>query len=248
MNGSWLAALYQKRLSQNRDLTILITDDSNERGTGKTTLALKLADYMDTTEEGITSGKVTLSADRLEDAYTEYPKGSSLILDESEAQLSKYRASSGINKAIRDLISMGRILQKYTIFTAPASGAIDNDLKSLFDVWILVQRRGKGIVHYCDYNPYKQHPLFKKKESIKWTDIEDSQLGEVYTKLAEEKDNRLNGIEEEEEEEEIPEEVRKEARNELIRELNGKDNLTQKDIAEAVGLSRSRIGDIATEG
>ena len=246
--GSWLEAFYQKRVKQDRDVTILITDDSNERGTGKTTLALKLASFMDRTQEGITSGKTTLSASRLEKAYKEYPKGSSLILDETEAELSKYRASSGINKAIRDLISMGRVLEKYTIFTAPASGVIDNDLKSLFGLWILVQRRGKGIVHYCDYNPYKGHPLFKKKEPIEWTDIQDNDLQAVYEELAEEKEKRLSDREEEEnEEEEIPEEVQKEARNNLIVRLYENDSFTQQDIAEAVGLSRSRVGDILSK-
>jgi len=245
---SWLEAFYEKRVRQDRDLTILVTDDSNERGTGKTTLALKLADYMDRTDEGITTEKVTLQADRLKEAYTEHPKGSSLILDETEAQLSKYRAASGVNKSIRDLVSQGRVLEKYTMFTAPASGAIDNDLKSLFDVWILVQRRGKGIVHYCDYNPYRGHPLFKKKEPITWTDIEDDRLKEVYDAIAREKEDRLQGREgDDEETDEVPKEVRQEARDEVIKRLNDADNLTQREIADATGLSRSRVADIASE-
>jgi len=245
---SWFEAFYEKRVKQDRDLTILITDDSNERGTGKTTLALKLADFMDRTEEGVTTEKVTLNANALKDSYSELPRGSSLILDETEAELSKYRAASGINKSIRDLISMGRVLEKYTIFTAPASGAIDNDLKSLFDVWILVQRRGKALVHYCDYNPYRGHPLFKKKEPITWSDIEDKGLREVYDRLAEEKEERLDGRDGEKDEEEVSEEVRKEARDDLIKQLNDADNLTQSEIAEATGLSRSRVADIASEG
>jgi predicted XRE-type DNA-binding protein len=243
---SWLYRFYQKRVKQDRDLTVLITDDANERGTGKTTLALKLAAFFDRTKEGMTKEKATLNAEEIEEAYTEHPKGSSLILDEAEEGLSKYRASSNINKAMRDLISQGRLLQKYTIFTAPYSGAIDNDLKALFDVWILVQKRGKGKVNYCNYNSYRDHPLYTQKESIWWSDIDDPQLTEVYEYLADEKDRRLRGKEENEEEEEqdIPREVRQEVRNELIEDMYENDGMTQGEIGELVGLSRSRIADI----
>jgi len=248
MSKSWLKSLYEKRVKQNRDLTVLITDDSNERGTGKTTLALKLARLFDRTEEGVTTDKVTLQAQNLKQSYSDLPKGSALILDEAEAELSKYRASSNINKAIRDLISQGRVLEKYTLFTAPASGAVDNDLKSLFDVWILVQRRGRAVVHYCDYNPYRGHPLFKQKEPIEWSDIKDNDLRDVYDALSDEKEDRLYGRDREDEEDEIPDEVQKEARNNLIERLyENNDSMSQKQVADAVGLSRSRVADILSE-
>ena len=248
MSKSWLKSLYEKRVKQNRDLTVLITDDSNERGTGKTTLALKLARLFDRTEEGVTTDKVTLQAQNLKQSYSDLPKGSALILDEAEAELSKYRASSNINKAVRDLISQGRVLEKYTLFTAPASGAVDNDLKSLFDVWILVQRRGRAVVHYCDYNPYRGHPLFKQKEPIEWSDIKDNDLRDVYDALSDEKEDRLYGRDREDEEDEIPDEVQKEARNNLIERLyENNDSMSQKQVADAVGLSRSRVADILSE-
>ena len=251
MSDSWLQQLYEKRVRQDRSLSILITDDANERGTGKSTLALKLAERFDRTDEGLVPEKATLSADRFRTAYSELPKGSSIILDEAEAELSKYRASSNTNKAIRDVISQGRILEKYIVFTAPASGVIDTDLKSLFDVWILVKRRGEALVHECDYNPYGQHPLFRKKESIGWSDLESERLKEVYDGLSEVKERRLDGDEEAYEEAEhrsdLREQVETEVRNGLIRDIYGYDKMSQKEIAEAVGLSRSRVADIVAE-
>jgi predicted XRE-type DNA-binding protein len=256
----WLEEFYEKRVSQNRDLTILITDSSNERGTGKTTLACKLAERFDRTEEGLTTEKATHSPTELKEAYTNESKGSSLILDEAEASMSKYRASSGTNKAIRDLISQGRVLEKYTIFSAPASGVIDTDLKSLFDVWILVLRRGEAIVHYCDYNPYKGHSLFKNKEHIKWEDLDTiswevddivathQRIQEVYDYLTEDKKDRLHDRNQEDEEEEgVPEEVRKEARNEMIKELYENTEMTQKEVSDAVDLSRSHVANLLSE-
>jgi len=204
---SWLQEIYEKRVNQNRDLTILITDDSNERGTGKTTLAVKLADYLDR-NGGMTTEKVTHSAAELQDAYVEKPKGSALILDEAETSMSKYRAGSNENKEMRELISEGRIMEKYAIFAAPASAEIDRDLKALFDIWILVTRRGNARVHYCDYNPYKEHPLFKTKEQIHWHDfgvisyeVNDitethERLTRVYDHLTDDKIDRLEGNDE----------------------------------------------------
>jgi predicted XRE-type DNA-binding protein len=258
-SGSWLKGLYEKRKEQNRDLAILISDAQNERGTGKTTLALKLAEYLDRTEEGLTEEKAFHNPEKLEDAYTEKPKGSSLLLDEAETGLSKYRASSSVNKAIRDVISQGRIEEKYAVFSLPASGVLDTDLKSLFDVWILVQRRGKGMVHYCNYNPYGQHPLYSKKENIEWKDldvipwkVEDvvevhNRLSSVYEHLTEDKKRNLRGEEKNEEEEEVPEEVRKEARNKVIQELYENSDMTQREVANSVGLSRSHVANLLAE-
>jgi predicted XRE-type DNA-binding protein len=251
MSNSWLEKLYQKRVRQNRSLSILITDDANQRGTGKSTLAIKLGERFDRTDEDLSPEKAMLSADKFRAAYSDLPKGSSIILDEAEAELSKYRASSDTNKAIRDVISQGRILEKYIVFTAPASGVIDTDLKSLFDVWILVKRRGKALVHECDYNPYGQHPLFRKQESIEWSDIESERLQRVYEELSEAKEQRLDGHGQGHDEEEyrsaLREQVETQVRNDLIRDIYGYDKMSQKEIAEAVGLSRSRVADIVAE-
>ena len=64
---------------------------------------------MDRTSDGITTEKVAINPDELAEAYTECPRGSALVLDEAEAGLSKYRAGSSVNMAMRELISMGRI-------------------------------------------------------------------------------------------------------------------------------------------
>lgn len=249
-----LAEMYRERVEQNRDLTVLITDSSNDRGTGKTTEALRLISGMDRTDDGITEEKVTLSAQPLTQAYTQLPKGSGIALDESEVGVDKYRAGSAINKAIRELVSMGRIMEKYLVLNAPGDHLIDGDLKSLVDVWVLVERRGFANVYRMDWSPHQGHELTRHIGTLEWDPIEPgTDLHSVYEYISDEKDKRLRGEDDGDEyikRSEAQEMVQKakkkmatEKRNELIQAMV-EDGLTQKRAADIVGLSPSAISKI----
>lgn len=248
-----LAELYRKRVEQNRDLVILITDSSNDRGTGKTTEALRLAEGMDRTDEGLTEEKVSLDPRPLAQAYTEKPRGSSLVLDETEVGVDKYRAGSSVNKAIRELVSMGRVMEKYLVLNAPADHLVDKDLKSLVDVWILVERRGFAHVYRMDWSPHQGHELTHKMGTVEWDAIpKDSNLWDVYEAISKEKDSRLRGeegdgyIERSEAEEMVDnaiEETKRQLRDQYIRDMYDF-NLPQSEIADIVGLSPGRVSQI----
>lgn len=254
-----LARLYQKRVEQDRDLVVLVTDSSNDRGTGKTTLALQLAAGMDRTDKGLTKEKVALDPRPMSKAYTEKPRGSGLVLDETEVGMDKYQSGSKINKAIRELVSMGRVEQKYLVLNAPADHLVDQDLKSLVDVWILVQRRGMAQVYRMDWEPHRGHELTHNFGTLNWDAIpRSSQLHDIYKHLTVEKEERLRGEEsdayiERSKAKEMVENARKDARTEtrdkIIRELKKFADqpdyeLDQGDIGEAVSLSRSRVSQI----
>jgi len=248
-----LAELYRKRVRQNRDLVVLITDSSNDRGTGKTTEALRLAAGMDRTDKGVTEEKVSLDPRPLTTAYTQLPRGSSLVLDETEVGVDKYRAGSAVNKAIRELVSMGRVMEKYLVLNAPADHLVDGDLKSLVDVWILVERRGFAHVYRMDWSPHQGHELTHKMGTLEWDAIpRDSGLWGVYQTLTEEKTARLQGddggdyIEREEVNEMVERakrEAHKEKRNELIKSMV-ESGLTQTRAADIVGLDQTTVSKI----
>jgi len=251
-----LAEMYRERVEQNRDLVVLITDSDNDRGTGKTTEALRLAHGMDRTDEGVTDDKVALNPQPLTQAYTGLPRGSALVLDESEVGLDKYRSGSAVNKAIRELVSMGRIEEKYLILNAPADHLVDKDLKSLVDVWILVERRGFANVYRMGWSPHQGHELTHRMGGLNWDPIpRNTDLHDVYRSLTQEKQTRLDGdgdggenfIREKEVQDMIEraeKEARKETRDELIRSINEIDGITQQQIADAVDLSRGYISNI----
>lgn len=248
--------LYQKRIANNQDLAIIVSDHQNRRGTGKTVLSLKLASLMDRTDKGMTTKKVAISPDQLTEAYMKEPKGSALVLDEAEAGLSKYEAASAINRAMRELVSMGRIREKYLVLNLPASSELDRDLKALCDFWFMVKQKGKALGHHLHWNPYKEEPRTPKTEPWEWTDIpEGSDLRDVYDYLTSEKLAHLRGEKDGSsqripagEVQEIVREAEKEAstetRNELLRDLYDDLDVTQSELGEAVNLSRSRVADI----
>jgi DNA-binding transcriptional regulator YiaG len=256
--GYDFTSLYRKRVANDQDLAVLVTDSSNSRGTGKTVLSLKLARLLDRTETGITEDNVAISPDELIDAYTQLPRGSSLVLDEAEAGLSKYRAGSAVNMAMRELVSMGRIEQKYLILNLPASGELDRDLKALCDFWFMVQYRGRALGHHLNWNPYREEPRTPVTDPWEWSDIPDgTDLRDVYDYLTEQKQAHLRGESKDSSQRLTQEQVRDridqaqnkaktKERNQVLNQIYSNLDVTQSELASSIGLSRSRVADIVS--
>lgn len=254
-----LAKLHRKRVAQNRDLTVLCADWNLERGSGKSTLALQLADAFDRTDAGLTREKCTLSAEALTDAYTSRPSGSSLVLDEAEAAASNRRSMSGINEALRQIIGMGRVEQKYLFLTTPGVHQVDRDVRNMCDVWIFVREVGEAQMFRVGYNPIGNHEVTHNWGTIRWPADLPGDLSTIYDGLTREKRRRLRGegtdgqgFVEAERVEEAAEEARKEAkketRDEMLRTIyENNDDMTQRELAESVGLSRSHLANILSE-
>jgi hypothetical protein len=254
-----LDKLYRKRVAQNRDLTILIADWNLERGSGKTTLAMRLASHFDRTDEGVTPTKATLSAKELTRSYTSEPKGSSLILDEGQADASNRRSMSGINEALRKIVGLARVEQKYCIMTAPGVNQIDKDVRNMCDIWIFVRSLGEAQMFRVNYNPFQNHELTHDWGTIKWTGKLPGQLQRTYDELTAEKRRRLRGngddgegyVKASEVQEQVEEQVKdtkRQTRDSLIEDIyTNTDDMTQAELADAVGLSRSRVADILSQ-
>lgn len=257
--GTPLHDLYERRVKQESDLVVVVSDYHNRRGTGKTVLSLKLAEAMDRTDEGMTKEKVSLSPQEVRESYAEQPMGSALVLDEAEAGISNRSAMTNVNKAMREIMSMGRVEQKYLIMNAPASSHIDKSVRELADVWMVVQRRGSALVHFLEYNPYGNQPLSKKKQTFEWTDIEPgTQLRDVYNHLTKEKRKRISGeegggfIERDEHEKELEKaakEAKKEKRDEMLREIYNESDIdaSQRQLADVVDLTQQSVQRIVNE-
>lgn len=254
-----LGKLYRKRVAQNRDLTVLVADWNLERGSGKTTLALRLAAAMDRTDEGVTPDKATLSAQELTQAYTRESPGSALILDEGEAAASNRRAMSGVNEAMRKVVGMGRVEEKYLILTSPGVHQVDKDIRNMCDIWIFVRELGEAQMFRVRYNPLGGHELTHDWGTLTWPGDLPGRVGETYDELTDEKRRRLRGEGDEGEgyvaaeeaaqtAERAAEAAERQTRDELLREIySNTDDMTQQKLADSVGLSRSRVADILSE-
>jgi hypothetical protein len=253
-----LGKLYRKRVAQRRDLTVLVSDWNLERGSGKTTLALRLAAACDRTDEGVTPDKATLSAPELTDAYTSQPVGSALVFDEAEAGASNRRAMSSVNEAMRRIIGMGRVEQKYLFLTSPGVHQVDKDVRNMCDIWVFVRELGEAQMFRVRYNPIGGHELTHDWGTLTWPGDLPGVLESTYEHLTREKRRRLRGEGDEGqgyvpagEVAEAADEARAEAeratRDELLANIYERtEDMTQQELADAVGLSRSRLADIVS--
>jgi predicted XRE-type DNA-binding protein len=251
-----LGKLHRKRVAQGRDLTVLIADWNLERGSGKTTLAMRLAEACDRTDDGMTAEKATLSAQELTQAYTEQPPRSSLVLDEGQADASNRRAMSGVNEALRKIVGMGRVEQKYLFLTAPGVHQVDKDIRNMCDVWIFVRSLGEAEMFRVRYNPFGNHELTDDWGTLTWPGDLPGDLGDIYDELTAEKRRRLRGDGDNgdgyvdadtaaEQAEQAAKQAERQTRDELLREIyENTDGMTQGELADGVGLSRSRVADI----
>ena len=251
--------LFEDILSEKRDIVIILDDYYARRGTGKTVTSMKLADGMDQTAEGLTWSKVSLQPEEIRNAYAREPPQSGLVLDEGEVGASNRQAMSNTNQALREIMSMGRVEQKYVVINAPTKGFIDKDLLKLADVWISMMRKGQALVHFLEWEPYSEQLLTPAKQWLEINDIETgTPLRNVYNKLTQEKQDRIDGGDGDafytvDEHEEIlqrqKEQARMEMRDELIRDLCnhpefGTEAFGEEEVGEAVGLSRGRVNQI----
>ena len=256
--GTWLHDYFTEVLEDSRDLIVIIDDYYGRRGTGKTVSSLQLGNGMDQSNEGLTRSKCSLQPEEIREAYTSEAQRSGLVLDEAEVGASNRQAMSKTNQALREIMSMGRVEEKYVVVNTPVRGFVDSDLQKLADVWISMVRKGLGLVHQLKWEPYSEQLLTPAKQWLEFDDIErGTQLRGVYNELTSDKRARMRGeggggfIPREEHREELKkakEDVRTETRNEVIqkimhhREINSA--VSQRMVAEAVGVSQSHVSNI----
>lgn len=257
--GTPMHRLFERRIRSGRDMIILVDSYHAGRGDGKTVSALQLAEGLDQ-NGGITKEKATLHPEQLKTAYAEQPQRSALVLDEGEVGVSNRDAMTHVNKAMRGIVGMGRVEEKYVVVTTPAVGFLDKDIRQMADVWATMVAKGRMLVHWIKRHPYakegKGRLLNEKQQLIEFKDIErGTRLREVYNELTRQKRKKIRGEEDEnyitvaehrEQLEQAVEEAERERRNEIVRELYHNiqaDDKTLRRIKQADGLSQSLIAD-----
>lgn len=261
-DGTYLYQLYDTVVRQNRDLIVIVDDMNARRGTGKTVASMQLANAMDQTPEGLTWEKVSLEPEEIRNAYAEQPKRSGLVFDEAEVGASNRQAMSKANQALREIMSMGRVEQKYVVINAPLKDFIDQDLQKLADVWISLTRKGAGVVHQFKWERYSKTLMTPKKQFIEFEDIPgDHDLRSVYHQLTRAKRQKIAGddgggyISREDHQEKLrsaKKQARKETRDEIVRGIFSHPEVqetavSQRMIGEAIGVSQGTISNIVSD-
>jgi hypothetical protein len=164
-----------------------------------------------------------------------------------------------VNEALRKIVGMGRVEQKYLFLTAPGVHQVDKDIRNMCDVWVFVRQLGEAQMFRVRYNPFGGHELTDDWGTLTWPGEPTGHLSGVYDELTAEKRRRLRGDgddadgyvnadEAAERAARAADDARQEERNQLLREVyDNTDGMTQRELADAVGLSRSRVADIVSQ-
>jgi len=241
---------YEDHVDKGMELTILLSDYQAMRGSGKTTLSIKLARKFDRTENGLTPDKVTNSPEEFINAYVQHNQGSGLVFDEAEAGINARNAMSTVNKEMNEKVSMGRVGEKYAVWNMPDIGQIDKEVRKLAHYWVLVRRRGRARVYELSNDPFEDKTYTMPICNIEWGPLADSDP--VYKRLNEHKWDKLEGDgdsyvpydEHKKEVERAEKDARREQRDEFILSAYERKLLSQPEIADIVDLSQAQVSRI----
>lgn len=262
------------RLKENRDMKILITGKGKSTGTGKTTLAILLAHYVNWVRNQLFDKEVKWNSKEYSfmnvweylSQYSEADIGDPLITDELEYMADRRRHQTHENIKFSQAWSVLRYKNVVTIGTAPGLMDLEKRIPEGADIWINVIHKGKANPYYLTVDDFRWKPVFKRlrkgkyRESILWSPIEDSA---DYQWLDEKKrDIGVPGIDDRPEEEQVDEkdlnQLERDLKNgfarQLLRKLHEKDirkYFSQEDIAEATnaaedieGISQAQVSKI----
>ncbi|MGK7371317.1 MAG: hypothetical protein ACNS64_13990 [Candidatus Halalkalibacterium sp. M3_1C_030] len=243
-----LHKLAEKRINSGRDLKMIITAKDSQTGVGKTTLAGWLALswtkhfagqdwFVEPEEYGVGMG--TLNPKEyfsiLQKIPHEYDAGTVCIVDDAE-ELDARRSMQGLNVEFSQRWMLMRLKQAITIITLPSPKAIDSRLEELSDIWINIERRGRGFVHDIRVNSYgSRNVMTEQKHKITFPDV--STHPELET-LREMKEDKIKEWDADEEEDETPDpkEVERDEKIRVAQKARDK-GYTCKEASELVDMS-----------
>lgn len=254
-NSRFFTEIYT-RLVIGRDANIVITA-SSETGVGKSTLAATVALLID--QHGWTADKAAIgSAAEYDRLYDSVEPGSVVVLDEAEEAADSRRGMTSESVSLAQSFAAKRYKQVFSILTAPTKSWIDKRLGSdSADFWIQAEEtdlgriKGEGPVYRLRTNEHYERDFTQRTETIVWPDISDHR---EFERMDERKTDRYDNSGEERQyydesevkdiREQTREQTKKQYRKQIAAALNDVDDITQSDIGEIFGVSRSRVSQI----
>jgi hypothetical protein len=256
----------RRKLRNDNDGKILVVGKNSETGIGKTTFAIQLCRFLDSTsDDWRAEEKAHIDIDEYIEAHMTRNKGSCLLLDEIEAGADSRRAMSNQNVHLSQAWATMRAQNIATVATLPSVSMLDNRMLELADYWVLVKQRGlaqpykvvvndfNGRVQRKAINPTKKGQP-ETGEHIQFTDLPGDDPDKKY--LDSIKDDtvwdltndakKLSASEHKKKKKKAVEDARREKRNEMIRDFYENTDLSTTDLSEfeSVGVSQSQVSEI----
>lgn len=177
------------RLKEDRDVKIVITGKGKTTGTGKTTLAIHLARFVNKVRNHLFGKDTDWQAKEYSfmnvweylKKYEAAEAGDPLVTDELEHMFDNRRSMSNQNKYGTEAWSVLRYKNAVTIGTAPGLSDVDKRIPEGADIWINVIHKGCANVYYLTVDDFEWRPIYRRlriggyRESILWNPIEDDE-------------------------------------------------------------------------
>lgn len=236
-----LNRLYHKRMSEGRDLKIIITARNAETGTGKTTaggaLGLSWNPWWNYEQQG------ALKVSKYLKQYNRLDPRSVLIMDEAE-QIDARRSMSHKNVDFSHKWMMMRVRQVCSILTLPSPNALDSRMEELADVRINVLRRGLARVYDIRVDDHSRGNRGIRQFKAHDLEFPDVSNHPELEKLAEAKNERIDEMinkTEQEEKKADPKAIKNSIRKEIAQNCREAGD-TLREAEKRVGMSRTWIG------
>lgn len=251
----------KRKLNNDNDIKMIIQGANSQTGIGKTTLAIQLCRYIDSTEDGWSAEeKAFVDVKEYMNAHLDYPEGSCLLLDEIGAGADSRRAMSADNVNLSQAWQTLRARNIAVVATLPSISMLDSRMLELSDYWVLVRKRGIAKPHRVNVNDYAPNRNPQKKplpgdEHISFNDLPDDDPDKQYLDSIKDdmvRDQGMRSIplpEHKKKMEKKEKELEKEKRDEFIRALYTQTEMSYADIAELdpVGINRATVGEIVRD-
>lgn len=211
--------LAKERINNGRDLKIIITAKDSQTGVGKTTAAGFLAltwtrmfagHSWHCNRETPTDGMATLNPKKyfkiMAKVGDEYNAGTVVVVDDAE-ELDARRSMQNLNVDFSQRWMLMRLKQAITIVTLPSPKSIDSRLEELADLWINIERRGRGLVHDIRVNSYgSRNVMTEQKHKFTFPNVADHPELQTLRMMKEDKmkDWDDGETEDDDEDEELP--------------------------------------------
>jgi hypothetical protein len=204
-----LHRLAVERVRCGRDLKIIVTAEDSQTGVGKTTaagfLALSWTKMFtgqqwfcnpESPEDGMATLNPKTYFDIIKKVGPDWRAGTTVIVDDAE-ELDARRAMQDLNVKFSQRWMLMRLKQAITIITLPSPSAVDSRLEELADVWINIERRGRGLVHDLRVENYgSRNVLTQQEHKMEFPDVSNHP---ELNKLRRMKEDKMDSWDEDEE-------------------------------------------------
>ncbi len=250
----------RKRKKQGRDAKIFFTGLDGGTGIGKTHCATGMGYVLDTSTPVEVAGldlrfrpeKASVYAPEWIRLYEQLQPGSFLLGDEWTSEGDARRSNTHENVQMSYQWAMRRYREIMSGIILPSKADLDRRLQRLADYWVLVEERGKAIIHEVRIGKYDDELWFEPLQEWSYPNLDGDPVVEWLDRSKAEKSDEEGGQQfyTKSEAEELAEKAQmqgqKETRLEFVQRCLDR-GLTQSETGDLLGVKQPRVSQLKAE-